>query len=62
VVPISINNLGKWLNMVFPLVWEIVTFVIHNPLKVSEFDFEELKRRKETVVKGIKILIYIKCQ
>lgn len=57
VVPISINNSWKMVKFgFFPVgLGNRLTFVIHNPLKVSEFTFEEIIEKAETaVVKGIK--------
>jgi 1-acyl-sn-glycerol-3-phosphate acyltransferase len=44
VVPVSINNSWKMVNLVFSLGLETY-LVMHKPLKVSEFDFEELIER-----------------
>jgi 1-acyl-sn-glycerol-3-phosphate acyltransferase len=58
IVPISINNSWKMVKYgFFPLsLGNRLTFVIHKPLAVSEFDFAELMEKTETaVVKGIKI-------
>jgi 1-acyl-sn-glycerol-3-phosphate acyltransferase len=57
VVPVSINNSWKMVKYgFFPVgLGNRLTFAIHNPLKVSEFKFEELIEKVEsTVVKGIK--------
>lgn len=57
VVPISINNSWKIVKYgFFPLgLGNRLTFTIHKPLAVSEFDFAELMKRTENaVVKGIK--------
>jgi 1-acyl-sn-glycerol-3-phosphate acyltransferase len=57
VVPVSINNswkMGKY--GFFPLgLGNRLTFVLHKPLAVSEYDFAELMEKAESeVVKGIK--------
>jgi 1-acyl-sn-glycerol-3-phosphate acyltransferase len=57
VVPISINNSWKIVKYgFFPLgLGNRLTFTVHKPLAVSEFDFAELMKRTENaVVKGIK--------
>ncbi len=57
VVPISINNSWKIVKYgFFPLgLGNRLTFTIHKPLAVSEFDFAELMKKTENeVVKGIK--------
>jgi 1-acyl-sn-glycerol-3-phosphate acyltransferase len=57
VVPVSINNSWKMVKFgFFPLgLGNRLTFVIHKPLKVSEFDFVELIEQAESaVVAGIK--------
>ena len=57
VVPISINNSWKMVKFgFFPVgLGNHLTFVIHKPLKVSEFTFEEIIEKAETaVVEGIK--------
>lgn len=57
VVPISINNSWKVVKYgFFPLgLGNRLTFVIHKPLKVSEFKFEEIIEKAESaIVKGIK--------
>ncbi len=57
VVPISINNSWKMVKFgFFPLgLGNRLTFTVHKPLAVSEFDFAELMAKTESeVVKGIK--------
>jgi 1-acyl-sn-glycerol-3-phosphate acyltransferase len=57
VVPISINNSWKMVKYgFFPLgLGNRLTFTVHKPLAVSEFDFAELMAKTESeVVKGIK--------
>jgi 1-acyl-sn-glycerol-3-phosphate acyltransferase len=57
VVPISINNSWKMVKFgFFPLgLGNRLTFVLHKPLAVSEYEFEELMEKTESeVVKGIK--------
>jgi 1-acyl-sn-glycerol-3-phosphate acyltransferase len=57
VVPISINNSWKVVKFgFFPLgLGNRLTFVLHKPLAVSEYDFAELMEKTESaVVKGIK--------
>ncbi|MES2240773.1 MAG: lysophospholipid acyltransferase family protein [Bacteroidota bacterium] len=57
VVPLSINNSWKMVKFgFFPVgLGNHLTFVIHKPLKVSEFNFPELMEMTESaVVKGIK--------
>ena len=57
VVPISINNSWKVVKFgFFPLgLGNRLTFVLHKPLAVSEYDFAELMEKAESaVVKGIK--------
>lgn len=54
VVPVSINNSWKMVKFgFFPLgLGNRLTFVMHKPLKVSEFDFEELIEKAESAVVG----------
>jgi 1-acyl-sn-glycerol-3-phosphate acyltransferase len=60
VVPVSINNSWKMVKFGFSLRFrKSLTFVMHKPLKVSEFDFEELIGRKCRSRRN-KILIYYK--
>jgi 1-acyl-sn-glycerol-3-phosphate acyltransferase len=57
VVPVSINNSWKMVKYgFFPLgLGNRLTFVLHKPLAVSEYDFAELMAKTESeVVKGIK--------
>jgi 1-acyl-sn-glycerol-3-phosphate acyltransferase len=57
VVPVSINNSWKIVKYgFFPLgLGNRLTFVLHKPLAVSEYDFAELMEKTESaVVKGIK--------
>jgi 1-acyl-sn-glycerol-3-phosphate acyltransferase len=57
VVPVSINNSWKMVKYgFFPLgLGNRLTFVLHKPLAVSEYDFAELLAKTESeVVKGIK--------
>ncbi|HTG65609.1 MAG TPA: lysophospholipid acyltransferase family protein [Flavobacterium sp.] len=57
IVPLSINNSWKMVKFgFFPVgLGNHLTFVVHKPLKVSEFSFPELMEMTEsTVVKGIK--------
>ena len=57
VVPISINNSWKVVKFgFFPLgLGNRLTFVLHKPLAVNEFDFADLMEKTENaVVKGIK--------
>ena len=57
VVPVSINNSWKMVKFgFFPVgLGNHLTFAIHKPLKVSEFDFADLiEKAEEAVVKGIK--------
>jgi 1-acyl-sn-glycerol-3-phosphate acyltransferase len=57
VVPLSINNSWKVFKYgFFPLgLGNRLTFTVHKPLKVSEFDFTELMEKTESeIVKGIK--------
>jgi 1-acyl-sn-glycerol-3-phosphate acyltransferase len=57
VVPVSINNSWKMVKYgFFPLgLGNRLTFVLHKPLAVSEYDFAELMEKTESeVVKGIK--------
>jgi 1-acyl-sn-glycerol-3-phosphate acyltransferase len=57
VVPISINNSWKVVKFgFFPLgLGNRLTFVLHKPLAVSEYDFAELMEKAESaVVEGIK--------
>ena len=56
IVPISINNSWKMVKFgFFPVgLGNHLTFVVHKPLKVSEFSFPELMEKTESaVVKGI---------
>lgn len=56
IVPVSINNSWKMVKFgFFPVgLGNHLTFVVHNPLKVSEFSFPELMEKTESaVVKGI---------
>lgn len=58
VVPITINNSWKIVKYgFFPLgLGNHLTFVIHKPLAVKDYSFEELMEKTEkTVVQGIKI-------
>lgn len=57
IVPLSINNSWKMVKFgFFPVgLGNHLTFVVHKPLKVSEFSFPELMEMTESaVVKGIK--------
>ena len=57
IVPISINNSWKMVKYgFFPLgLGNRLTFTVHKPLAVSEYDFAELMEKTEiAVVKGIK--------
>jgi 1-acyl-sn-glycerol-3-phosphate acyltransferase len=57
IVPISINNSWKIVKYgFFPLgLGNRLTFTVHKPLAVSEYDFAELMEKTENaVVKGIK--------
>lgn len=57
VVPVSINNSWKVVKFgFFPLgLGNRLTFVLHKPLAVSEYSFDELMEKTESaVVKGIK--------
>jgi 1-acyl-sn-glycerol-3-phosphate acyltransferase len=57
VVPVSINNSWKMVKFgFFPLgLGNRLTFVMHKPLKVSEYDFNDLIEKAESaVVEGIK--------
>lgn len=57
IVPVSINNSWKMVKFgFFPVgLGNHLTFVIHKPLKVSEYSFPELMEKTESaVVKGIK--------
>ena len=59
IVPISINNSWKMVKFgVFPVgLGNHLTFVIHKPLKVSDYSFDEIMEKTENeVVKGIQIL------
>ncbi|MFC5682193.1 lysophospholipid acyltransferase family protein [Flavobacterium sp. MAHUQ-51] len=56
IVPVSINNSWKMVKFgFFPVgLGNHLTFVIHNPLKVSDYNFPELMEKTESaVVKGI---------
>ena len=58
VVPVSINNSWKMVKFgFFPVgLGNRLTFAIHEPLKVSDYSFEEISEKAESaVVKGIKI-------
>ncbi len=58
VVPVSINNSWKMVKYgFFPLgLGNRLTFVVHKPLAVADYDFEKLMEITEkTVVEGIKI-------
>jgi 1-acyl-sn-glycerol-3-phosphate acyltransferase len=58
VVPVSINNSWKMVKFgFFPVgLGNHLTFVVHEPLAVSEYDFADLMVKTETaVVNGIKI-------
>lgn len=57
VVPVSINNSWRMVKYgFFPLgLGNRLTFVLHKPLAVSEYDFAELMEKAESeVIKGIK--------
>lgn len=57
IIPVSINNSWKMVKFgFFPVgLGNHLTFVIHKPLKVSEYNFPELMEKTESaVVKGIK--------
>lgn len=57
IVPISINNSWKMVKYgFFPVgLGNHLTFVVHKPLKVSDYNFPELMEKTESaVVKGIK--------
>lgn len=57
VVPVSINNSWRMVKYgFFPLgLGNRLTFVLHKPLAVSEYDFAELMEKTESeVIKGIK--------
>jgi 1-acyl-sn-glycerol-3-phosphate acyltransferase len=57
VVPLSINNSWKVFKYgFFPLgLGNRLTFTVHKPMKVSDFDFKELMEKTESeIVKGIK--------
>lgn len=56
IIPVSINNSWKMVKFgFFPVgLGNHLTFVVHKPLKVSEFSFPELMEKTESaVVKGI---------
>ena len=58
VVPVTINNSWKMVKYgFFPLgLGNRLTFTVHKPLAVKEYDFAELMEKTETaVVQGIKI-------
>ncbi|WP_353083461.1 lysophospholipid acyltransferase family protein [Flavobacterium sp.] len=57
VVPISINNSWKMVKFgVFPMgLGNKLEFIIHNPISVKDFAFEEIaSKTEETIVKSIK--------
>ena len=57
IIPVSINNSWKMVKFgFFPVgLGNHLTFVVHKPLKVSEYNFPELMEKTESaVVKGIK--------
>ena len=59
VVPISINNSWKMVKFgFFPLgLGNRLSFTVHKPLKVNEFDFAEIMQRTEKVIiEGINIV------
>lgn len=58
IVPISINNSWKVYQYgYFPLSFgNHLIFTVHNPLKVSDFSFEEIMKKTESeIVRGIKV-------
>jgi 1-acyl-sn-glycerol-3-phosphate acyltransferase len=52
VVPISINNSWKMVKFgFFPLgLGNHLSFTVHKPLKVNEFDFAEIMLRTEKII------------